>query len=76
MKNSFHGPIQGPLVQILENLGASVQNFCMLYPSSKFQVSRFIHHKVLAIFKKNSFRDSIRPLAQNSENPGARVKYF
>ena len=48
----------------------------MSYLSAKFQVCWFIHSKVLAIFEKNSFRDPIRPLVQNLENPGARVKYF
>ena len=46
----------------------------MVYLSSKFQVFRFIHSKVLATFKKNSFQDPIRPLVQILENPGARVK--
>jgi len=48
----------------------------MLHPAAKFQVSRFIHSKVLAIFKKKYFQDRIRPLVQILENPGARVKYF
>ena len=48
----------------------------MLYPSSKFQVLRFSHPKVLAIFRKNSFQDPIRTLVQILENPGTRVKYF
>ena len=46
----------------------------MLYLSSKFHVSQFIHSKVLAMFKKNSFQDPITPLVQILENPGARVK--
>jgi len=64
------------MVQILENPGARVKNFCMLYPSSKFQVPRFIHPKVLAIFGKNSFQDPIRTLIQILENPGTHIKYF
>ena len=76
MKNSFHGPIERPLVQILENPGAGVEYFYMLYFSSKFHVSRLIHPKVLAIFRKNSFRDPIRTLVQISENRGQRIIYF
>jgi len=48
----------------------------MLHLCSKFQVSRFIHPKVLAIFRTNSFQDPIRTLVQILENPGTHVKYF
>ena len=51
---------------------------CFLKPylSEKFQVSKFIHSKALAIFKKNSFLGLIRPLVQSLENPETRAKKF
>jgi len=67
MKNSFHGPIQSPLVQILESPGAHVKHFLMLHPAAKFQVSRFINSRVLALFKKKKF---LRPEQAPSPNFG------
>ena len=67
MKNSFHGPIQRALAQILENHGAHVKHFLMPHPAAKFQVSRFIHSRVLALFKKKEF---LRPRQAPSPNFG------
>ena len=53
-KISFRDLVR-PLVQISENPVASVKYFQMLHPSVKFQVSRFIHCKDLAIFKKKKY---------------------
>ena len=74
MKNSFHGPIQRPLVQILKNPGANGKHFLKLHPSAKFQVFRFIHSKVLTIFKKKYFLGPIWHLVKILENPAAKFQ--
>ena len=61
VKNSFHGPIQRPLVQILENPGAHVKHFLMLHPTANFQVSRFIHSRLLALLKKKNLKTPAGP---------------
>jgi len=52
MKNCFQGPIQRPLVKILENPGTHVKHILILHLSAKFQISRVIHSRILATFKK------------------------
>ena len=76
MRNSFHSLIQKPLVQILVNPGAHVKHFLMLHPAAKFQVSRFIHSRVLALFKKKKCKSPSGPQSKFWKTLGHVSKTF